>query len=156
MRVCLCGCASVSSYKDTHGASNEMNVAYLFIYLFVYLHATFRELYFLIKIAAAANDACCVSLSSGSKVTDRQFVLMQTERENLESDWPLHHQSVTMTCLISTDLSWTQRFQLFFIRDRYYLSLTECIKGTGRDQLKAPSVRTHTQQVSSQLSYPHA
>lgn len=105
MCVCLCGCARVSSYKDTHGASNEMNVAYLFICLFVYLYATFRELYFLIKIAAV-NDACCVSLSSGSKVTDRQFVLAQTERE-LESDWPLHHQSVTMTCLISTDLSRT-------------------------------------------------
>jgi len=37
MRVCLCGCASVSSYKDTHGASNEMNVAYLFICLFTYM-----------------------------------------------------------------------------------------------------------------------
>lgn len=72
--VCLCGCMSVSSCKDTHGASNEMNVAYLFICLFVYLYATFRELYCSIKIAAA-NDASCVSLSSGSKVTDRQFVL---------------------------------------------------------------------------------
>lgn len=53
MCVCLCGCASVSSYKDTHGASNEMNVAYLFICLFVYLYTTFREQYkyFLIKIA---------------------------------------------------------------------------------------------------------
>ncbi len=70
------------------------------------------------------KNACSSSKSSRSKVTDSQL-------GELESDWPLHCQSVTMTCLISNNLSWTPILFIFFIQDRDYLSAMECIKGTG-------------------------
>ncbi len=85
------------------------------------------------------KNACSSSKSSRSKVTDSQL-------GELESDWPLHCQSVTMTCLISNNLSWIPILFIFLFKTEIIYQRWNALKAP--DQLKAPSMWTHTQQVS--------